>query len=138
MKAKCILIAFVLFCVSGNYAWGDTKLTWHFDANSPAPKMIDLVHKSIDRANKQGYLGFREDINIHAIIEDLVNDDLIGISVAERQKYIKKLLGIKYYDTYKRLCVQQLTSSDLSRRQSAIRSLGYPLFAFDVKVVLVV
>lgn len=104
-----------------------TSVSIRVDSRSVAQD-IDLLKTLAKKVDEQGYVSFKDNVSFRTTVERLIEEEVRGLTVSERQELVKETIGEDVYLTLTRLFVKQLGSSDISQRRSAIRSVGYPLF----------
>lgn len=126
-RAFLVVAAMAISHVFGDPVLGE-EITFHLsgDANQIS---WDLVHKVISKVRQQGSISIQDNRGIQEGIGRLIEDEVLGLSAAERQTLVKGTIGESDYLDLEQLFMRQLHSSDGAQQRSALRSLGYPLFA---------
>jgi hypothetical protein len=135
-----VLAVTVLHYASGNRAWAqeistsaDTALANSIaKANeSQRTKDIEFLRTLTGKVKEQGYVSIPENSSLQSRVERLVQDKILGLTAAQRQRLVKNTIGEDDYAALVQVLLKQLGSLDINRQGSALRSLGYPLFALE-------
>ncbi len=130
----------VLCCVAGDPAWAqktstsaDTALANSIaKANeSQRAKDIEFLHTLIGKLKARGFVSIPDESSLQTRIERLIQDRILGLTAAQRQRLVKDTLGEEDYSALVQVLLKQLGSSDINQQGSALGSLGYPLFALE-------
>jgi hypothetical protein len=134
---KKILFVCFLMIYSCAYTYGtlqekipESATTTHFtfsDSNI-IPQNVEIIKKLAESAKEQENISVKDTSSLQSSIKILIQDKFMTMTVAERQKLVKKTIGEETYLTLDQVFLKMLSSNNLVQQSSALTSLGFPLF----------
>ena len=145
MKRAFLVVAVMVLCpVWNGRAWGGEDASVSAKTNNSdlaarygellGAKYREWLRPVVASVKEQGYVSARDHSALRTNIGGLIKDKVLGLTAAQRQELVKNTVGEDDYSALVQILTKQLASSDSARQESALRTLGYPLFALGAAV----
>ena len=131
-----LVIAFSVCAMSVSLGFGDNLSVSTTSGSVAVGARIEELRKFVDELTAAGDISYKNNVKLRSKIDALVRDKVMGLPVAAQREAVRAVVGDDRYIKLEKIFTQQLASSDGAYQRSALRTLGYPLFALSARDAL--